>query len=48
MAYIEVTFPGRFEAWGQAYPTADDNPELSRRAVINLIRIIQMVRDGIS
>ena len=48
MAYIEVTAPGRFEARGEACPTAADNPELSRRAIISLIRGIRMVRDGIS
>ena len=48
MAYIEVSIPGRFEARGEAYPTAADDPELSRRAIITLIRGIRMVRDGIS
>ena len=48
MPYIEVIAPGRFEARGEAYPTADDAPELSRRAVISLIRGIRMVRDGVS
>lgn len=48
MPYIEVIAPGRFETRGEAYPTVDDNPEISRRATITLIRGIKMVRDGIS
>lgn len=48
MAYIEVTIPGTFEARGEAYPTGADDPELSRRSIITLIRGIRMVRDGIS
>lgn len=48
MAYIEITGPGNFEARGEAYPTAAEDPELSRRSIITLIRGIRMVRDGIS
>ena len=48
MPYIEVIAPGRFEARGEAYPTAAADPELSRRATISLIRGIRMIRDGVS